>query len=145
MSQPGRGGRADRKSWRLRLEAVSKGIRKERLRETATRKGAHPPQVSQVKIPMPTLEERDALAQKQLRVLDTREENAWARSPMKRLDGRVELLCKQHGTGHPHRELTELYGRTWEDWMGVHGCCGCCAPPELGAPGDVEEAAGWEA
>ncbi len=37
-----------------------------------------------------------------------------------REDGRVERICK-HGCGHP-------VGATvpWRDWMGVHGCDGCC-------------------
>jgi hypothetical protein len=37
-----------------------------------------------------------------------------------REDGRVEWLCR-HGIGHPigHK-------RGWKDWMGVHGCDGCC-------------------
>ena len=38
-----------------------------------------------------------------------------------REDGRIERVCA-HGVGHPigHR-------RRWDDWMGVHGCDGCCA------------------
>lgn len=37
-----------------------------------------------------------------------------------REDGRVEKLCK-HGVGHPVGHL-----KAWKEWMGVHGCCGCC-------------------
>lgn len=38
-----------------------------------------------------------------------------------REDGRVERVCREHGVGHPIGHLT-----AWKDWMGVHGCCGCC-------------------
>jgi hypothetical protein len=38
-----------------------------------------------------------------------------------REDGRVEKLC-DHGVGHPIGHVT-----AWKDWMGVHGCDGCCA------------------
>ena len=45
-----------------------------------------------------------------------------------REDGRrVELICR-HGVGHPSRVLIEAaYPRGWQDWMGVHGCDGCCS------------------
>ena len=39
-----------------------------------------------------------------------------------REDGRrIEALC-QHGVGHPVASIGP-----WEDWMGVHGCDGCCS------------------
>ena len=39
-----------------------------------------------------------------------------------REDGcRVEIMCP-HGVGHPVKALS----RDWKDWMGVHGCDGCC-------------------
>lgn len=38
-----------------------------------------------------------------------------------REDGRVERICA-HGTGHPIGHVKQ-----WQDWMGVHGCCGCCS------------------
>ena len=37
-----------------------------------------------------------------------------------RSDGRVERAC-EHGVGHPIGHL-----RKWEQWMGIHGCDGCC-------------------
>lgn len=37
-----------------------------------------------------------------------------------REDGRIERTCV-HGIGHP---VGTIY--TWEAWMGVHGCDGCC-------------------
>lgn len=37
-----------------------------------------------------------------------------------REDGRVEKPCS-HGIGHPIGHL-----KKWEEWMGVHGCDGCC-------------------
>lgn len=43
-----------------------------------------------------------------------------------REDGRVERVCK-HGVGHPIRHRTEASGTRWEQWMGVHGCDGCCS------------------
>ena len=41
-----------------------------------------------------------------------------------REDGRVEVLC-HHGVGHPSSALTVLK-IPWRDWMGIHGCDGCC-------------------
>ena len=38
-----------------------------------------------------------------------------------REDGRIERTC-QHGIGHPIGHL-----RKWLEWMGVHGCDGCCS------------------
>ena len=88
---------------------------------------------------------KEEQAAKHLRVLAIMGENPWARNIIHRTSGREELVCKEHGTGHPHRELTELCGARWEDWMDVHGCCGCCVPEDLGEEGTLEEAAGWEA
>lgn len=42
-----------------------------------------------------------------------------------RASGLVELAC-EHGVGHPSKPLT---GARWQDWMGVHGCDGCCGLP----------------
>lgn len=43
---------------------------------------------------------------------------------IRRMDGRMEIICP-HGVGHPSQVLT---GARWvSSWMGVHGCCGCCA------------------
>lgn len=42
-----------------------------------------------------------------------------------REDDRVEKLCK-HGVGHPIGHLTEV-----QNWMGVHGCDGCCYKAEF--------------
>ena len=50
----------------------------------------------------------------------------WVSSPGARMDigtqedGRVGRMCK-HGVGHPIGHVCK-----WEDWMGVHGCDGCC-------------------
>ena len=33
---------------------------------------------------------------------------------------RIERIC-EHGVGHPIGATDK-----WEDWMGVHGCDGCC-------------------
>lgn len=39
-----------------------------------------------------------------------------------REDGRrIEALC-EHGVGHCIASIGP-----WEDWMGVHGCDGCCS------------------
>lgn len=43
-----------------------------------------------------------------------------------REDGeRIERVCK-HGVGHPIGSVGQ-----WEDWMGVHGCDGCCRDAEF--------------
>ena len=43
-----------------------------------------------------------------------------------REDGvRIEKICK-HGVGHPVAAT-----RTWENWMSVHGCDGCCFKAEF--------------
>lgn len=42
-----------------------------------------------------------------------------------REDGvRVEILCR-HGVGHPSQALSNP--ARWKEWMGVHGCDGCCS------------------
>ena len=39
-----------------------------------------------------------------------------------REDGRrIEAIC-EHGVGHPIASIGP-----WEDWMGTHGCDGCCS------------------
>lgn len=60
-----------------------------------------------------------------------------------RMDGRVELICPEHGCGHTSKELTimrrqaDTSGRwkpgdsVWGDHDGVHGCCGCCTTREF--------------
>lgn len=39
-----------------------------------------------------------------------------------REDGRIEQAC-DHGVGHP---IGHWKRDGWKDWMGVHGCDGCC-------------------
>ena len=40
-------------------------------------------------------------------------------------DGRIEAIC-EHGVGHCIAVLGP-----WQEWMGIHGCDGCCAKWEL--------------
>ena len=42
-----------------------------------------------------------------------------------RSDGRIERVC-EHGCGHPVGSVGP-----WQDWMGTHGCCGCCRDYEV--------------
>jgi hypothetical protein len=55
--------------------------------------------------------------------------------------GLMERRCPAHGIGHPDPDHMDYVRRTWSErdaWAeGVHGCCGCCAPPE-----DVREKMG---
>lgn len=44
-----------------------------------------------------------------------------------RSDGRIERVCK-HGVGHP---LTRVWRGEYQNWMGVHGCDGCCSLAEF--------------
>lgn len=37
-------------------------------------------------------------------------------------DGRMEWIC-EHGVGHPVGVIPQV---AWQEWMGVHGCDGCC-------------------
>jgi hypothetical protein len=38
----------------------------------------------------------------------------------------VERICPEHGVGHPDPDSLAYFVRIGKDWMGVHGCCGCC-------------------
>lgn len=42
----------------------------------------------------------------------------------------VERLCPAHGTGHPDPDQFPYWERTGQPWQKIHGCCGCCMPPE---------------
>jgi hypothetical protein len=50
------------------------------------------------------------------RVVSSRKANLIVRE-----DGRVERTC-EHGVGHPVGHI-----KRWQEWMGVHGCDGCCS------------------
>lgn len=56
-----------------------------------------------------------------------------------REDGcRMEIICP-HGVGHP----VKLMSKNWSNWMGVHGCDGCCslavfAIAEMAHKGEIE-------
>lgn len=39
----------------------------------------------------------------------------------------MERICP-HGVGHPDPNDLEFHMSHGRDWMGVHGCDGCCAP-----------------
>lgn len=39
----------------------------------------------------------------------------------------MERLCPEHGVGHPDPDSPWVEG----DVRWVHGCCGCCTPPEV--------------
>lgn len=40
--------------------------------------------------------------------------------------GLMERICPSHGTGHPDPDDMTFHRRNGREWMGVHGCCGCC-------------------
>lgn len=40
--------------------------------------------------------------------------------------GLMERICPKHGTGHPDPDDVAYHVSEGRDWMGVHGCCGCC-------------------
>ena len=43
-----------------------------------------------------------------------------------RLDkGQMERLCR-HGVGHPDPDDLAWHISRGREWMGIHGCCGCC-------------------
>ncbi len=44
--------------------------------------------------------------------------------------GVMERLCPDHGVGHPDPDAMEYEKRQGNEWMGVHGCCGCCFVPK---------------
>ena len=41
-----------------------------------------------------------------------------------------ERLCPLHGCGHPDPDQFVYWGSSGQDWLGVHGCCGCCVAPK---------------
>lgn len=41
--------------------------------------------------------------------------------------GCFERICPEHGVGHPDPD-DRYY--TFSQYNGIHGCCGCCAPPK---------------
>ena len=53
---------------------------------------------------------------------DTTTFRRWSKNT--RETGLVEIVCP-HGVGHPSKRLTPR--KTWQGWMLVHGCDGCCA------------------
>lgn len=40
--------------------------------------------------------------------------------------GIVERICPDHGVGHPDPDQFQYWRESGQDWLGVHGCCGCC-------------------
>lgn len=38
----------------------------------------------------------------------------------------LERICPTHGVGHPDPDSLALFKKIGADWIGVHGCCGCC-------------------
>jgi hypothetical protein len=43
--------------------------------------------------------------------------------------GIMERICP-HGIGHPDPDDLAFHVSLGHDWLGVHGCDGCCVPPE---------------
>lgn len=43
--------------------------------------------------------------------------------------GILERTC-EHGVGHYDPDQVPYWKETDQMWQTVHGCCGCCAPPE---------------
>lgn len=43
--------------------------------------------------------------------------------------GLFERICK-HGVGHPDPDQWEYWDESDQEFMGVHGCDGCCMPPK---------------
>lgn len=41
--------------------------------------------------------------------------------------GQMERIC-EHGVGHPDPDDLAFHLSKGRDYMGVHGCCGCCDP-----------------
>lgn len=46
---------------------------------------------------------------------------------MIRMGGIVERLCPEHGVGHPDPDSLKFH---YPNISHVHGCCGCCRPPD---------------
>ena len=45
-----------------------------------------------------------------------------------------ERIC-EHGVGHPDPDAMVYHERVGEEWMGIHGCDGCCGDkPSPAAP-----------
>lgn len=42
----------------------------------------------------------------------------------------LERMCPKHGIGHPDPDSLAYFKRCGQDWMGIHGCCGCCRKPK---------------
>ena len=38
----------------------------------------------------------------------------------------LERICPKHGVGHPDPDSMAYFKKIGADWIGVHGCCGCC-------------------
>ena len=43
--------------------------------------------------------------------------------------GAMERQCP-HGVGHPDPDDVAYNSRIGREWVGIHGCCGCCSPPK---------------
>ena len=43
----------------------------------------------------------------------------------------MERTCP-HGVGHPDPDDLAFHTRNGREWQGVHGCDGCCHPPNKG-------------
>jgi hypothetical protein len=44
--------------------------------------------------------------------------------------GLFERICR-HGVGHPDPDQGDYWSLSNQDYMWVHGCCGCCIAGEL--------------
>ncbi len=44
-------------------------------------------------------------------------------------EGLIERVCK-HEVGHPDPDAMEFYVRIGHDYVGIHGCDGCCNPED---------------
>ena len=40
--------------------------------------------------------------------------------------GQMERLCPEHNVGHPDPDDMLYQVEQGREWMGIHGCCGCC-------------------
>jgi len=43
--------------------------------------------------------------------------------------GVMERICP-HGVGHPDPDDADYNDRNGKGYLNIHGCCGCCTPPE---------------
>lgn len=41
----------------------------------------------------------------------------------------IERVC-EHGIGHPDPDSLNYFMARGQDWMGIHGCDGCCGAPD---------------